>query len=260
MSSTSVPPAKRRRIDAANETLKKPFRSPLVKRPQISPSGAEAASPVTRSPLPSRPSARNEGNGHDALSTPSRPPARRRQAPGLYTNTPSKPGSGTGTPLTRTDVSDIAGLTTKDTDLLAQLSQRRKEAEHRTREVEKQVELVRQAARIESGKEASDEKLAELVRKWRGACRVAAEELFELIRGRVDSMGGGNAWRESRRHQQGSWDDFGEGKKKGGHGKEVEEREDEREEREGFEEDGGEEAQKQDNEERVSSLSPYEER
>lgn len=88
-----------------------------------------------------------------------------------------------------------------------------------------QVELVRQAARIEKSSE-SNEKLEELVRKWKGACRLAAEELFELIRVRVDSMGGGDAWRETRRNQ--FWDDEDEVKREGV---------DEREEIEGREDD-----------------------
>lgn len=49
--------------------------------------------------------------------------------------------------------------------------------------------------------------LRELTAKWRAASRLAAEELYELIKGRVESMGGAKAWRESRRWQArgGNW-------------------------------------------------------
>lgn len=62
--------------------------------------------------------------------------------------------------------------------------------------------------------------LKELVGKWKGASRAAAEELFGLIKGRVEGMGGGRAWRESRRWQRegGGWDDFEEGRKREGDG------------------------------------------
>jgi Swi5-dependent recombination DNA repair protein 1 len=132
------------------------------------------------------------------------------------------------------------------------LRRRRKEAELKTREVEKEVDLVKQAARIESGKETTNEELAELVHRWKGACRIAAEELFELIRGRVNSMGGGAAWRESRQHQ-GGWNDDEDARatrKQGQNGEDA----DDREELEGLEEvNGGEsDAGVEGSEERVS--------
>lgn len=95
------------------------------------------------------------------------------------------------------------------------------------------MELVKQAARIESEKETGSGDLEKLVRKWKGACRIAAEELFELIRERVDSMGGGAAWRETR--QQTSWFD-GESAEEKRKRKEAGEEMDEREELEGLEE------------------------
>jgi hypothetical protein len=140
------------------------------------------------------------------------------------------------------------GLSDKDSSFLDRLQRRRKEAELKTREVETQMELVRQAARIESGKETTNEDLEKLVRKWKGACRIAAEELFELIRGRVDSMGGGAAWRETR--QQTGWfdDELAEEKRKR---KEGGEESDEREELEGLEEIEESEDGPEQNEERV---------
>lgn len=80
------------------------------------------------------------------------------------------------------------------------------------------------------------------MKKWKGACRLAAEELFDLIKDRVEGMGGGDAWRETRRNQlSGGWDD-GEGGGKTGEGV------DEREELEGREDDDreGEEEEQED--------------
>jgi Swi5-dependent recombination DNA repair protein 1 len=59
-----------------------------------------------------------------------------------------------------------------------------------------------------------------MVAKWKGASRLAAEDLFGLIRGWVEGMGGARAWRESRRPR--GWDDgdggSGEGGKRRGDG------------------------------------------
>jgi hypothetical protein len=111
-------------------------------------------------------------------------------------------------------------------DLLQRINASQREIEAHTVAMQKQLEIVRQAARIEkrasasssssssshsqanglrggkgSNKREIDGELRELVEKWKGASRLAAEELFGLIKGRVEQMGGGQAWRESRRRQ-----------------------------------------------------------
>lgn len=251
MSSSSMPSAKRRRVDAANETLKKPFRSPMVKRPQpLAGSGTTESSPSTPAPAHKR-----DSNDVGRVSTPSKLSPRHFATPRLHTNpndTPSKPvlKPGPRQPLVLHSGSKPDGLTVEDADLLDQLSWRRTEAELKIREVEKEMELVRQAARIESGKKTTNEEMAKLVRRWKGACRIAAEELFELIRGRVDSMGGGAAWRETRQ-QTGWFDDEAEEERK--RRKENGEESDDREELEGLEEVEESEDGPELSEERVSS-------
>lgn len=250
MSSSSMPAAKRRRVDAANATLKKPFRSPMVKRaPPQDDVGATARSPATPGPAKRRPS-----TSIGRLSTPSKLPGHLHSGPALPASangsaTPSKsfPGRAGG----KLSESKLEGLSDKDVEFLDKLNRRRKEAEVRAREAEKEAELVRQAARIESGKESNNDDLGKLVRKWKGACRTAAEELFELIRGRVDSMGGAAAWRETR--QRTGWFDeetADERKKR----EEMEEETDAREELEGLEDaQGNEDGSEQDlDQERVS--------
>jgi hypothetical protein len=62
--------------------------------------------------------------------------------------------------------------------------------------MEAELEVVEQAVRIQRESRAKrpgeeiDAELKELVGKWKGASRMAAEELFELIKGRVERMGG----------------------------------------------------------------------
>lgn len=252
MSSSSMPAAKRRRVDAAHETLKKPFRSPMIKRPQSNAgTGTAASSPVTGVP------AQRPGSVElSRISTPSKLPNRQRPGPALSAAsnsfaTPSRDKTrARATPsLGQESGSKLDTLDEKDADLLERLSRRRKEAELETREVEKAMELVKQAARIESEKETGGGDLDKLVRKWKMACRIAAEELFELIRERVDSMGGGAAWRETR--QQTSWfdDELAEEKRKR---KEAGEETDEREELEGLEEIEESEDRDELTEERVS--------
>lgn len=59
------------------------------------------------------------------------------------------------------------------------------------KDLDRKLETVRQAKRIEVASEgerpgeAVDQELRDLVIKWRGASRMAAEELFEIVRERV---------------------------------------------------------------------------
>jgi len=87
----------------------------------------------------------------------------------------------------------------------------------RLRELDDELGMVEQAAKIERESEAKrpgevvDAELRELVNKWKQASRAAAEELFELIRRRVDGMGGGEAWRSTRtRAGRAGFDGFSE--------------------------------------------------
>lgn len=59
------------------------------------------------------------------------------------------------------------------------------------KDLDRKLETVRQAKRIEVASdrerpgEAVDQALRDLVSKWKGASRMAAEELFEIVRERV---------------------------------------------------------------------------
>lgn len=75
------------------------------------------------------------------------------------------------------------------------------------KDLDRKLETVRQAKRIEESSEKTcpgrpiDQELRDLIVKWKAASRVAAEELFESVKERVDSAGGPKVWREMRKRQ-----------------------------------------------------------
>ena len=97
---------------------------------------------------------------------------------------------------------------------LVAVRRRRKEAESKMREVEREMDVVEQARRIEAQSRAGrpgeevDAELKELVEKWRSASRQAAEEVLDLVRDRVSNMGGVKAWKETRKRRADFFDGF----------------------------------------------------
>lgn len=190
----STPAAKRRRVDAANVTLRKPFHSPLIRRsddggPSTTPQQNNAAPPEDpnspRSPsAPAIPPARSLG----ALrQTPYRPPSP------LKFRTPIQHGrmKRKVTAAAETAIEDYGGDHPDDA-LLALVKAHRHTAQDAVlKDLDRNLEIVRQAKRIEEASEgerpgeAVDQELRDLVVKWKGASRMAAEELFEIVRERV---------------------------------------------------------------------------
>lgn len=82
------------------------------------------------------------------------------------------------------------------------------------RELKEELETAEQARKIERDSAKRDDgeidgELVELIEKWKGASRLAAEELFGKVRERVNRMGGPRAWKEMQKRQQdfqGQWD------------------------------------------------------
>ncbi|KAJ4350927.1 hypothetical protein N0V95_004321 [Ascochyta clinopodiicola] len=178
----STPHAKRRRLNDATTTLKKPFKSPFRTplRPNIgsdppssdppdvitparltsyttsftTPGGAYSASPqrevAPATPAPPQPRFSNPITSRPTFSTPS------RCAPKKASSNPS---------LTR------------------ELMQLRNE-----------IQILTQARTLATS--TKDEDLQTLIEKWRTASRAAAEELFGSTRDRVNGMGGVGAWKE----------------------------------------------------------------
>lgn len=204
----NTPAAKRRRVDAANATLRKPFHSPLLRRqPDAGKDGnpgssktpesntnkrsfEEVYSPsspsVARQPQAARP-VDKPAHGQQAVSSPkpSSPLAARKdpraKTPGL------REGGATG--AGEEDDHDNPFLK------LARAQRTRKLAADRAavvKDLDRRLDLVRQAREIEAASERKrpgepvDQELRDLVGKWRAAGRVAAEELFETVKERVD--------------------------------------------------------------------------
>lgn len=85
-----------------------------------------------------------------------------------------------------------------DPDIVPLLRVQR-ELEKQLREVKEELEIAEQARKIEyesakwtrrdgdgEGEDEIDGELVELIEKWRGASRLAAEELFGMVRDRVN--------------------------------------------------------------------------
>ncbi|KAJ4397553.1 hypothetical protein N0V93_001784 [Gnomoniopsis smithogilvyi] len=212
----STPAAKRRRVDAANITLRKPFHSPLIRRPNDG-----GPSQTTEQLIPA--AAENENYS----SSPSASAIRPSRSLGPLQQTPHRPSS----PLKFRTPIKRGGLKAKipataigiedDADqpggaLLALVKAHRHTAQDAViKDLDKKLEMVRQARRIEVASEAErpgeavDQELRDLVAKWKGASRMAAEELFEIVRERVANSGGPKAWKEMRQRQLDfyqSWD------------------------------------------------------
>ncbi|KAL2023257.1 hypothetical protein VTK56DRAFT_3380 [Thermocarpiscus australiensis] len=295
------PSAKRRRVEAANATLRKPFRSPLISRRQQdqdqdqdqarnqnqsgpgpdsvqdSPSinhaasapGINPRSPVI-TPKPTRgvrPSTFTPSTASPLHTSPSLAIPKTRTRPSLRSNRSLHTATGTST-----GDSSSKGQTNKnnteeessDDDLLQRMRAAQRRMDAQVRAMQKRLELVRQARRIEQASRARrrpggeegeeqqeeqqekevevDAEMRELVGKWKAASRVAAEELYGLVRARVEGMGGGGrAWGESRRRWGFGFGCSG-GFGLGGEEEEGEEREDDRGD------DEGEEAEEEESE------------
>ncbi|GKT43183.1 uncharacterized protein ColSpa_03364 [Colletotrichum spaethianum] len=203
-----TPAAKRRRVDTANETLRKPFKSPMVRdreeqvagpaatedttasSPQLKPKGATRAGPDSGvGPRGTTATTRPRGVGTQ-MTTPAKQAATPTRRPFSVPRPQLHPGA-SPSPL-RTGFHGVARPVTKGGVSVP--------GSKSTREAEGREEILRQAGRIRGGGEGeTDEELLELIEKWRAASRIAAEEVFEGSRERVEGMGGLKAWRRARR-------------------------------------------------------------
>lgn len=190
----NTPAAKRRRVDAANATLRKPFHSPLLRR-QPEAAGSSAAGPsktpeanTNKRPVeevysPSSPSAARQQLQATRPAPPPKPPV----TPGALRAAANRKNQGTADSKARSGDSNPflalarAHKTTADRDAIV-------------KDLDRRLETVRQAAEIEAACERSrpgepvDQELRDLVAKWKGASRMAAEELFETVKERVDKL------------------------------------------------------------------------
>ncbi|RAL67925.1 hypothetical protein DID88_008650 [Monilinia fructigena] len=93
---------------------------------------------------------------------------------------------------------------------IAPLLKEQRELERQLKEFKEELDMAEQAKKIERDSKAKDKdgsgeidgELLELCEKWKGASRLAAEELFEKLRDRVNRMGGPRVWKEMHKRQQ----------------------------------------------------------
>jgi len=186
----STPAAKRRRIEAASTTLKKPFRSPF-KTP--------AKTTAQRADQPLTPYTIANGSCADqsfsakctTISTNSSPSLTQSSTSGYL----KKYGSGTMTAALKTDFA------------ITQMMKTQRDLESQLRESRQQLDITKQALKIETDSNNKtysevDGELLGLIQKWKAVSRAAAEDLFTGIRERVNRMGGPKAWKEAKQRQQ----------------------------------------------------------
>jgi len=206
----NTPAAKRRRVDAANATLRKPFHSPLLRR---QPDAGEKSTPGSSR----TPESNSNKRSFEEVYSPSSPstakqaqaarPARQgvnQRADGQPASSSPKPSSSApGFPRaaaakrkTQGPKESVgAGPGDDDNPFLALARAHRTRAaagrDAIVRDVDRRLDLVRQARKIEAASERSrpgepaDQELRDLVVKWKAAGRMAAEELFETVKERV---------------------------------------------------------------------------
>ena len=170
---------KRRRL---NETVNKPFKSPI--RGPLKPTSAiPNASPLANSPL----------NASNPVSKPLAVALERSRAPSTPTalrKAPTRPALPTSNELTDPKLAST----------IQHAVQENRKLERQILQTKQDVDLLGQALAIVHG--GGDAELDALEEKWRGAARLAAEELFASARDRVNRMGGVHAWRDGERERR----------------------------------------------------------
>lgn len=200
----NTPAAKRRRVDAANATLRKPFHSPLLRR---QPAAEESSTPGSTSKTPESNSSKRSFEEVYSPSSPSatkqpqtvrpaRPPGNLRRGRPASPLTPSVASAAPqATKRKISGPSDAEASPGDDNPFLALARAHRTAGRDAiVRDLDRRLDTARQAGEIEAASERSrpgeavDQELRDLVVKWRGAGRVAAEELFETVKERVDKL------------------------------------------------------------------------
>lgn len=199
----NTPAAKRRRVDAANATLRKPFHSPLLRR---QPDAGDSSTPgSSKTPEPNTnkrsfeevysPSSPSTAKQHHAAK-PTRPPGNLRHGKPA---SPLKLSVAAGKPLAAKQKTlgprEGEAVPGDDNPFLALARAHRTAGRDAiVRDLDRRLETARQAGEIEAASERGrpgepvDQELRDLVAKWRGAGRLAAEELFETVKERVDKL------------------------------------------------------------------------
>ncbi|ROV95008.1 hypothetical protein VMCG_08331 [Cytospora schulzeri] len=229
----STPAAKRRRVDAANAALRKPFQSPVIRRPgplPPLPPPPEDGTPESDSRILGTVTGKRVIEDVYSPGSPSTPRKNlgalrgTRPASSLLKVSSKTPYHGSARlGSSRKSLGARAGGAVRpgndghdyhddddDNDnpfMALAKSHRTTGQEARIKDIDRQLETIQQARKIEDASERRhpggpvDQELRDLIAKWKGAGRVAADELFEMVRERVDSSGGARAWEAMRQRQ-----------------------------------------------------------
>ncbi len=161
---------KKRRIEAASNALSKPFRSPFK---SVAAAKSSADTPGKAAHVDHSGQQAQEDSPRSARVVSVSTPLRnfRRSAP--------SPGSSVSVPNTDPDIRPIL--------------KKQRELEAKLREWKEDVDTIQQARKIEKdsksvddGKGEVDGELKVLTVKWRQASRIAADELFGIVKDRVN--------------------------------------------------------------------------
>lgn len=257
-----TPAAKRRRIDEASQTLAKPFRSPF--KTPFKPLSKTAATPLSQAhdaakAVEEECESANGGANDDfvVLTTPLAPKSTNTLLNRSFNSTSTHklpasftPRAPTSTARARKFTSPIQTALINADPEVAKLLKEQRELEKELRQVKEELDQAEQARKIErdsakwskkreekgemeGDEEEIDGELVVLLGKWKGASRMAAEELFGRVRDRVNryasirsfsfsvrileegstncahSMGGPRAWKEMQKkqaEQRSAWD------------------------------------------------------
>ncbi|KAJ2904088.1 putative dna repair protein dds20 mei5 protein [Zalerion maritima] len=204
-----TPAAKRRRFAAANETLKKPFKSPFANKNSTSASlssSAKKGSGTLRDAAQTyasheSPLKRTASTGHPEDTSVQSSPERihkatvpRRPHPAFSTSTTSR----------HRDQSPF----------LAAITSRQRAVDRDIKQLDDELEMAHQARRLleEAAKKtpgkAPGSDLEALTLKWQAAARQAAEELFPTAKERYQSMGGSEGLRKMQQRQAAFFAEF----------------------------------------------------
>ena len=153
--------AKRQRVEAASQTLSKPFRSPFKSAVKPHEDLEHRASDGSPDPPTISNEKRPVGPAHTDRCTPSSPSQLRIAKPHRW----------------RRDNSS-------NEPVLNSLLKEERRLERELRELRAELDTVEQARKIETKEE--DGELVGLIDKWKGAARAAAEEVFKRVSDRVN--------------------------------------------------------------------------
>jgi Swi5-dependent recombination DNA repair protein 1 len=174
----STPAAKRQRIDAASHALSKPFRSPLK---------VSLATTIPHD-LPSQKLGSCFDDNHSKDT---------HDAPVLNSDEATSRPRPTATPLRTKLLHKLSSTPTTNAALngdphIAALIKSQRQLEKQLRDLKEELDTAEQARKIEVDSQKKnpsgevDGELLELIKKWRGASREAAEELFTSVRDKVN--------------------------------------------------------------------------